>query len=159
MVRLPVIGLFVVVTTTAGCRPPAAVTASSRSLPSAPALTTTERLLADSAARQKGTLELARIKLLATMETWAQPVRDLDEQLVAVDMQLFRLPPMAALAAMDGVLNVLDQREAGLQVELEQLRVQYTDAATPVLRTEEELQQLMFRREELRAQRGLYDEK
>jgi len=159
MVRSLVVSLLVVVATTAGCRPPAAVAASPRAVPSTPALTTTQRLLADSAARQKGTLELARIKLLATMETWAQPVRQLEEQLFVVDMQLFRLPPVAALAAMDGVLNVLDQREAGLQVELDQLRVKYTDAATPVRRTEEELQQLTFRRMELRAQRGLYDEK
>ncbi len=113
-------------------------------------------LLADSAAAQKAALELERLNLLTRYEPWADRVRAVEDRILAIDLQLVLLPARDALAAIDGVLVSLDQREAGLRVEIEQTLTKYHIDAAPVRRLDNEIRHLLVRRIELQAQRSDY---
>ncbi|MCC6242500.1 MAG: hypothetical protein IT353_06640 [Gemmatimonadaceae bacterium] len=152
MVRTPSLGIIALALCAAACQHAPKVAVAPTPLPVSPSVA----LLADSTAASKAALELERLKMLTIYAPWAKQLRAVEDRIFATDLQLLRVPSEAALVAMDRVLRTLDQRQAGLTTEIDQLLVTYTTDAAPVQRAEEEMRQLLVRRIELRVQRSLY---
>ena len=153
MARTPSLSMIVLAFFSAACHPATRAAIA----PTPNVAIQSDPVLADSAAATKATLELERLRMLTIYEPWSKQVREIEDRIFAADLRLLRVPPTAALAAMDQVLLKLDQREAGLTAEIDQLLVKYKGDAAPVQLAEEEMRQLLVRRMELKVQKGLYN--
>ncbi len=112
-------------------------------------LTALERLIVDSAAARRSELELRRVKELSTYVPESRQVQEIERQLRTLNETLGTLPPEAITTALADAMQALRRREAGLRLELAQLRGTYEDGSRPLKPVQSELEQIGRRMQEL----------